>query len=386
MGSLVMANVAAVIRVEIMIVDHKATIYTEIQKPMDSMFEVIQENHDTMDIEEEFCESNENDPTVVKSNGDNPEVNNQLPGEQTNQTKIADGFHDSARLEPRTSTQILGHENVSLFNPGHSTISQQKNGSQQTGSQQTGSQQTGNQQTGSQQTGNQQTGSQVEPGQVGPGQVEPGQAGPSHLVRPTVSQKVFFSNAEDKYDFIVEKKEKWRCLKKFPFASFQTKLEDEEVIIDENSYPGDVEMLEYISRSELDIDGDSKQLQRTKNKNERQRAAKEKQPTKKKHARTTKRDDVFAIDESMEYCLTDIPETRQALIYQEKFLIGPLEYLVEHHKSQGNAQSESEEYVKKHIWPELKETYRYGEIMQRGKGDDDSGDTINKASWKSSCK
>ena len=133
-------------------------------------------------------------------------------------------------------------------------------------------------------------------------------------------------------------------------------------------------------------------MEKSKKKHERQRVAQEKakkkQQTKEKplHARTNdKRDDIFTPDESMEYCLTDIPESRQLLIYQQQseFLNGPLESLVEHHKSKNNAQSLSQEYIDQNIWPELKMIYRFAEIMQRQKGDVDSGD---EASWESSCK
>ena len=316
-----------------MIVNNKATVYAEIQQPDPSWFNEVDQHNEEEEEEEEEDQDHQGDGSFSMNLDDNDIVL-----EETHRTETPDNFHvqntpryDSPKYDsPRrvdasfqSSTQLQGHENASLFNT-QSTINS--------------------------------NGESANPS------IPPG----------------------EKYDFLFENKKKWHRIIEFPLV-FKNFVSDGEVIIDKMSFPKKTPHLLFVPREDLDIDGDDGiPLKKNKTKNERQlQAAKEKKSTKKKHARKNeKRDDTFQMDDNFEYILTDLPKNRELLIYQEKFLSGPLKFLLDHHKTLGNLPDDPEElddYIKKRIWPELKRTYRYGEIMQRRKDSNDGP-------WKSSCK
>ena len=357
-------NVVSCVNVEIMITDSRACVYTEIQMPKDCMFNEVSENIETnidipviVDCMPVDIVSHEDavSHVILKDVSEAP-PQPEVPGEPTWQepterTKTPDSdppFHVSNQSPSPTtrltSTTIVGHEKAPFFD-SPSTINEPG------------------------------------PSQPGPSQPGPSQPGPSQP-RPTVARDSRELATGEIYDYIYEKKQKWRFQKEFPI-SFQAVLDDGEVILDTMSYTTDTRLLKFFSRKDLDINEEAVPLHRKNNKNEKQlKASKGKKTTKQKHARTNQRDDVFEFSQSLEYCLTDIPESRQTLIYKETYLSSPLKFLMEHHKLVGKApqdQSSLKDYCDKHIWPELKETYRYAEIMQRPIDEND-------ASWESSCK
>ena len=352
-------KIISCLKVEITIKNQVAEITPEIQKPKPSMFGVDQNNEEVEDQTDEVRSfTMDFDEDQIPSQVPLQQGSYQIPAPELIADQLAeqdvilepvrtetpDEFHvqntqqynsvqcDSPRrIDPsfQSSTQLQGHENPTLFN-SQSTIG---NGSKST--------------------------------------LESGEPEPKF-------------QEGDKYDYLFHNMKKWDRMSKFPLA-FTAMVQNDEVVIDKMSYPKKTPELAFIPRKDLVTVDDAIQLKNPSTKNERQiKAAKENQKTTKKHARKKQqRDDTFQLDEeNYDYIITDIPKSREKLIYTEKFLGGPLKLLLDHHKTLGTLPTDPEEleaYTDKHIWPALKATYRYGEIMKRRKNS-------NEEAWESSCK
>ena len=97
------------------------------------------------------------------------------------------------------------------------------------------------------------------------------------------------------------------------------------------------------------------------------------QKEKKKHSRSKPRQGTFSFQDGMTYCLTDIPEDRFPMIYNQKYLGHSMEKLYRHHqKTAGKNWDQThnkQDYMQTTILKELKETYRFLEIMQSEQSD-----------------
>ena len=327
-------DVISCITIEIMIVDGVAKVYPEFQKPKKNMFEESGEDSS----EEDHEDLGKNEEGQGKDDGKGlqgdfemdlnmkdilPEMIQIHPSETLDdpRTETPDFHisnspqvgHESPDNRPSCSSQIKGHENAPLFDT-HSTIT-----------------------------------SSIKS--------QSGSAEPENMVTFNV----------EKYDYLFEQKNKWKRLKEFP-TTFTNVVLNNEVVLDNRSYSKRTPLLKFIPRKNLDIDEDAIPMKKNTNKSEKQ-TAKAKKPAKKPHARTKKREETLEFSEDMQYCLTDIPQSRKELIYKEEHLTGPMRFLVEHHKAGGKvkASDPDDDFIEETIWPELKLTYKFAEIMKRPK-------------------
>lgn len=325
----VLANsVIGCITIEIMITDSLATVYPELQKPRKKMFEEDHEEDLQGDLQGDF-ELNlvelQEMPSMTQIPSNETDLTSDDPREESPDFFIENSPHNAG---PSCSSQIQGHENASLFDSAISSIKSQ-----------------------------------------------------SGSTEPDGEQMVTFKVDLEKYDYLFEPKNRWNKLTRFP-TSFTAMVLNNEVVLDPRSINRTIPVLEFVRRKDLDIDGDAIPMRKKTDKNEKQQAKAAKAAKKgKKHARTNKREETLEFSEDTEYVLTDIPKSRQDLIYKEEHLRGPMKLLVEHHKAGGTIKSSDpdDDFLQQTIWPELQQTYRFAEIMKRPKN-------MKSARWESSRK
>lgn len=164
-------------------------------------------------------------------------------------------------------------------------------------------------------------------------------------------------------DFVTEDKSEWKRIKKFPLK-FQAEILNGKIQI--SGTQQEERSIVYKPRTRITV---VERDDNSRNNSQQKRTEKEK----KKHSRSKPRQGTFSFQDGMTYCLTDIPEDRFAMIYKEKYLGHSMEKLYQHHqKTAGKNWDQThnkQDYMKTTILKELKETYRFLEIMQSDQSD-----------------
>lgn len=165
-------------------------------------------------------------------------------------------------------------------------------------------------------------------------------------------------------DFVTEDMSEWKKIKSFPLK-FQAEILDGKIQI--SGKQG--ESILYTQRNRITVVKREGLVDNSRNTIQRKKTT---EKEKKKHSREG-REATFTFQEGMTYCLTDIPETRIPMIFNEKYLGDSMEKLYRHHqKTHGINWDDTHnklDYMKNIILEELKETYRFLEIMQRPESD-----------------
>ena len=192
---------------------------------------------------------------------------------------------------------------------------------------------------------------------------ESGNVRPSVLEHSVIEPTTISYSADTSFDFVLQNKESWNQLTKFPLQFRAVMATNNQIIIDESSVE-DNRYLDFKKRTQIQIlDPKSAQIA---TRNERMMANVNKQPSK-KHFRTKPREHTFEMSDDMEYILTDIPPEKKPRIYKEENFGKPIKLLIQEHKSLGLLEEADDEYIKEKIMPEVENTYRFAEIMQRKK-------------------
>lgn len=155
-------------------------------------------------------------------------------------------------------------------------------------------------------------------------------------------------------DFVTEDMSDWSKIKSFPIQ-FQAEILNGKVQI--CGQKG--EIIEYKQRTRITV------IKREKEK-ENQDSGQQKE--KKKYSRKGVERN-FTLQEGMTYCLTDIPENKFHMIFNETYFGDSMEQLYRHHQntygSNWDHTHNKQDYTQNVVLEELKKIYRFLEIMQR---------------------
>ena len=161
-------------------------------------------------------------------------------------------------------------------------------------------------------------------------------------------------------DFLTEDKSEWRALKSFPL-NFQASIVNGKIQISKE----EGERIVYKPRNRITVNKREGLFDNIQRKKEG-----------KKHSRSKPREGNFRVQEGMKYCLTDIPTSRIPMIFNDKYLGNSMENLYQHHKKTNGMNwdhtHDKKDYLENVVLEELKQTYRFLEIMQRPEDESDS--------------
>ena len=161
-------------------------------------------------------------------------------------------------------------------------------------------------------------------------------------------------------DFITEDKSEWQKMTEFPLTFRADLIESKVQIADKKG-----QRLSYIQRKRIYIKEKKKQ---TDNSREALQHKKRKEKEKQKHARSEPRQGSLVLQPNMSYFLTDIPDDRFKMIYNEKYIKEGMDTLYQYHRRTKHFDlitHDKHQYMESTIIPELQSTYRFLEIIQR---------------------